>query len=256
MKQCTACKTTYTDQTLRFCLADGTVLVEAIREVPTVVQNIGDFHADKTVAMAASGEQMRIKIPSQDIRPSPQTVIMPSAPTVSSSSGTVFKIILVVIGLGILAVLAVAVGALIYFNMGGPDKAVNVANKDVKTSVSPTPSQTKDDKDELRDQLANLEKLLNEQKKNNKGANVPLTLPNQPATTTSARVNSPGDGFLALRTMPSSESGARIRQIPHGAIVTFGGCLNSIRIGSKTGRWCRAAYDGYTGWVFDAFLVY
>src|SRR5439155_23358670 len=101
----------------------------------------------------------------------------------------------------------------------------------------------------------NLEKQLKQQQTTNKPVNIPLSLPNQTSTTT-ARVNSPADGFLALRTFPSSDLGDRILKIPHGATITVGGCINASRVGAKPGLWCRANYNGYSGWVFDAFLSY
>jgi len=137
----------------------------------------------------------------------------------------------------------------------GNSKTLDQPNRQV-TKSSPTPSSDIDDNQQLRDQIANLEKQLKQQQAANKPANIPLTLPNQTTTTTTARVNSPGDGFLALRTFPSSDVGERILRIPHGAAVTVGSCINASRVGAKSGRWCRASYNGYSGWVFDAFLSY
>ena len=38
MKQCPACKTTYTDETLRFCLADGGTLISLPDEEETLIR--------------------------------------------------------------------------------------------------------------------------------------------------------------------------------------------------------------------------
>jgi hypothetical protein len=234
MKQCPACRTTYTDQTLRYCLADGSVLNDVSDEQATVVRTPG----------------VRVEIP----RENAQTALPPAVqPTVPASSG-MFKVAVVVIGLGILAVVAVAAGTFIYFNLRGTESAPNINGKDAKTTASPTPA--KDDKDELRDQIANLERQLNEQKKTKQPANIPLSMPRQSATTTTARANSPSDGFLALRSLPSSELGDRILKIPHGATVTIGACGPVIRPVSRSGRWCQASYNGTSGWVFDAYLIY
>lgn len=249
MKQCTACKTTYTDDTLSYCLADGKPLVAVVDENATIVNHIGE-----PTAVFGGGERMRVEIPQET---AVSNVAMPSAvPTAPApSSGRGLKIFVGVLAVFLLlAVIVIAAAVIFYFANKGPD--VTSKNTAANRTPSPVPSATTDDKDELRNQIANLEKRLNEQKTANRPANIPLTLPNQPATTTTARVNSPGDGFLALRTFPSSDVGTRILQIPHGALVTVGGCLNSIRAGNKTGRWCRASYNGYSGWVFDAFLVY
>ena len=245
MKQCPACKTTYTDETLSYCLVDGKPLVAVIDEQATVVN-------------PAAGQQMRVEIPQDvsDAKTLPAGYFpAPVAPAGSSGGG--LKIFLGVLAAFLLiAGVVVVAGLVFYFNSNRSEVAsvTNTANRPATTT--PSPSATKDDKDELREQIANLEKRLNAQKTNNQPANIPLTLPNQPATTSTARVNSPGDRFLALRTFPNSDAGSRILQIPHGALLTVGGCLNSTRLGGKTGHWCRASYNGYSGWVFDAFLVY
>lgn len=251
MKQCSACKTTYTDETLSYCLADGKPLVPIVDDQATIANYGGE-----ATAVLGRGGPMRVAIPqlTREARITP-VFTQVSAPADRSSGG--MKIIL-----GLLAVLLliggiVGIGGLIfYLNSKRPEVASvsNVTNR--SPAATPSPSATANDKDDLREQIANLEKRLNEQKSANRPANIPLTLPNQPATTTTARVNSLGDGFLALRTFPNSEEGSRILQIPHGAVITVGGCLNAIRVSGKTGRWCRASYNGYSGWVFDAFLVY
>jgi hypothetical protein len=41
MKQCPACKTTYTDASLRFCLEDGSPLLDLTDEQNTVVREGG-----------------------------------------------------------------------------------------------------------------------------------------------------------------------------------------------------------------------
>ena len=41
MKQCPVCKTTYTDDTLRYCLADGTTLAEGPLTEETVFRTSG-----------------------------------------------------------------------------------------------------------------------------------------------------------------------------------------------------------------------
>lgn len=243
MKRCPACGTTYTDASLKFCLSDGAELIGAS----------GDAATDETISMA-TGRPVRIDIPSRTADAPPQGVLPPTPP--SGSSGGMFKVLVVVLLVGLITVIViVAAGTFIYLRMNGPEKA-SLDNKDAKTAT-PAPSPSKDDKDELRDQIANLEKMLNEQKKTNRPVNIPLTLPDQPASTTTVTVNSPSDGFLALRTYPDSELGDRILKIPHGATITIGACTTARSIpGKRTGRWCRANYNGYTGWIFDAYVIY
>jgi len=241
MKRCPACGTTYTDESLKYCLSDGAELIVAAADPAT----------DETISMAA-GRPVRIDIAHRAGNVPPAGPL--PAPPASSSSGSMFKILVVVLLLGLIAVIFIAAGTFIYFRTRGPEKAsLDNTNK----TATPAPSQSKDDKDELRDQIANLEKMLSEQKRTNKPANIPLTLPDQPATTTTVTVNSPSDGFLALRTYPDSELGDRILKIPHGAAITIGACTAARSIpGKRTGRWCRANYNGYTGWIFDAYVIY
>ena len=66
---------------------------------------------------------------------------------------------------------------------------------------------------------------------------------------------SPSDGFLALRSAPTSSS-TMVYRIPHQAPVALGACRSPIPFGDRTGSWCRARYDGRTGWIFDAFISY
>lgn len=249
MKQCPVCKTTYTDETLRFCLADGSALTDVGGEQPTMVRG-GNIGSAETVAMGSGGGQMRVDIPSGQTPP----VYHSPSPTPAASTGGIYKVLVVILILGILGLLVVGVAGFIYYKMSGPERT-SADNKEWKP-VAPAPSPTKDDKEELRDQIANLEKQINEQKKNNQPANIPFNIPNQSATTTTARVNSPGDGFLALRTLPNSEVGERILKIPHGASVSVGACGPVVTPARRSGRWCQASYNGYKGWVFDAYLIY
>jgi len=56
MKQCPSCKNTYTDDSLQFCLADGTPLISMKDDAPPTVQ------------MSYSGnEPMRINIPNDSV---------------------------------------------------------------------------------------------------------------------------------------------------------------------------------------------
>lgn len=235
MKQCPSCRTTYTDETLSFCLADGTPLIDMAEEA-TVIRSIG-------------GDQIRVEIPYE----LPPTSYV-SAPTQIEKGSNIKKIILVVGLLGSMIMIAIAgAAALIYFNK----ESRTAENTAVKTSTnSPSPKPSPDQSNELRDQIANLEKRLNEQKKSGQPANIPLTPPSPSTMTITAQANSPSDGFLALRSLPNSESGERIAKIPHGATVMIGACGPVIKPVSRSGRWCQASYNGKTGWVFDAYLTY
>lgn len=122
----------------------------------------------------------------------------------------------------------------------------------------PTTAQTPatdDENEKLKEKLDELEKKVEEQKKAPPVVTKTVTVVKK--TGNFARVNSPNDGFLALRTEPSSNYGDRILQIPHGATVKILGCQGyRENVGGRTGRWCRISYEGYTGWAFDGWLVY
>lgn len=136
------------------------------------------------------------------------------------------------------------------------------------TSSSPSPTASAsdsqgsndDDDDEnekLKEKVAELEKKVEKQEKQKPTPQPRQTAPQIQNSGTTARVNSPGDGFLALRSEPNSEIGYRIVQIPHGEYVRILGCQNfSQRVGGRTGRWCRVNYDGFVGWAFDGWLNY
>src|SRR5687767_4359051 len=105
MKQCPVCMTTYTDQTLRYCLADGNTLNDLAGELPTVVRQGGALSTDETIA-AGRGGHLRVDIPQDTPRTQPQETYQPApAGAGSSASGGLMKVVLVVLGLGFFAVL-------------------------------------------------------------------------------------------------------------------------------------------------------
>jgi hypothetical protein len=246
MKQCPTCRTTYTDETLRFCLADGAPLNDIAAEQPTVVRQSGGPSDDRTAVMNAG--QLRVEIP-QDASPkSPQQY---QAAPASGGSGGLLKVLLLMLGLGFVAVLIAFGGILFYYNSRSDIAANNRA--DLKPPL-PSPPATRNDTDELRGQIANLQKQIADQKNGPANSAVPSVGSFTPLTT--ARVNSPGDGFLALRTLPNGDRGDRIAKIPHGQMISIGACGPSTRAGGRSGRWCQASYGGHTGYVFDGWLDY
>lgn len=239
MKQCPSCRTTYTDDTLSFCLADGTPLAEMAEEV--------------TFVRSSRNDPMRVEIP--QAAPTAFIPVQTVLHAVPEKGSNTMKIVLVVGLLGGMIVLAVGgAAALIYFN-----KDARVAEPTTNSKGTATPNSTvkPDNTNELRDQIANLQKQLNDQKNANKtSATPPLIVPNNSTSQTTATVNSPSDGFLALRTLPSSETGERIAKIPHGSTISIGACGPVVKPVNRSGRWCQASYNGYSGWVFDAYLNY
>jgi hypothetical protein len=120
---------------------------------------------------------------------------------------------------------------------------------------SPTPDE---ETEKLKEKIEELEKKIEDrQRQTPPTIVVKPTVPVIRDSGSTAWVNSPGDGFLALRSEPNAETGYRILKIPHGASVRVLGCRNySERVGGRTGRWCRVSYAGYAGWAFDGWLVY
>lgn len=247
MKQCPSCRTTYTDNTLLYCLADGSGLLALDDGESTVVRS---SNAEPTIELGRNSP-VRVDIGQAEI---PTRVVSHSRPDpeAQKSSGILFKVLIVLIGLGIFAALILVAGGLIYMN--SKNDVVSSSNTNGKPTATATPVM--DENEDLREQIANLSKRLEEQKKSANLANVPLKLPGRMTTTTTATVNSPGDGFLALRTLPSSEAGDRITKIPHGARIAIGACGPVVTPVKRSGRWCQASYSGLDGWVFDAYLNY
>jgi hypothetical protein len=244
MKQCPVCKNTYTDDSLQFCLADGAALFS-----PSIASEVTQqFPGDTNPIRVNIGQETSPTV----VRP---TVLPPPEPVKKRGSGIIIGLLVTILILVILGSAGV-IGWLLLKDQG----------KDVVINTKPTPANTNSltktptpaDTENLKEKIANLEKQIKEQ--NKKNTTVP-TIDN-PMTNTApstsnkvtARVNSPNDGFLALRTEPSAETGERILQIPHGATVTVQGCLPKAP--GKKARWCRVDYNGNVGWAYDGFLIY
>lgn len=237
MKQCSTCRTTYTDDSLRFCLADGGTLISIEDEQATLV--------------SPKNDPFRVDIGSTSHRPAAGTV------TPEPSKPSTMKIVMVIGLFGVLIVgAAIVAAALIYVNKD--KRAENVLPTPAVSNISSTPDA---EKQKLQDQLANIQRQLDEQQKSADKNSTPAS-PNPPATPrpdstgfVTARVNSPGDGFLALRDKPHSGLGNRLAKIPHGATVMIENCGPlQQRLGGRIGRWCMVTWNNQTGYVFDAFL--
>jgi Bacterial SH3 domain len=249
MKQCPTCKNTYTDDSLAFCLSDGTTLISL--QTDEVTQQI-----------SAANNPIRVNIAPET---SPNAFNPSFQQPMQEKSGKGW-LIGVLVGLLLFAIVGIAGVGAFFMLKSGDTKPVTVAenkveNKPVSTNqpiVNATNAVNSaiDETAVMKQKLAELEKQLKDQK--GKVPTVP-TLPNSPATpkiptVTTAKVNSPGDGFLALRTGPSSETGERIMEIPHGATVSVLACQAALK--GKKGKWCKVNYNGNAGWAFDGFLVY
>lgn len=230
MKQCPKCKTTYSDDTLRFCLVDGANL----HDLPD---------AEKTVEMSGGTRQMRV--PPQETLP---TFVSPAKTAQPTRQGINPWIVLPP-----LAILFIAVVGLVGYILLQP--AEKIAVKD--GAPAPTATAAPDSETAaLKEELESLKKQVKEQKNQDDNPTAQPLPQDQPIIQT-ARVNSPNDGFLALRSIPDSEIGERLAKIPHGTNLEIVGCQKSpVKIGSRRGRWCRTSYERQTGWVFDAWLAY
>jgi hypothetical protein len=111
------------------------------------------------------------------------------------------------------------------------------------------------EKAKLEEKIEKLEEKIEDQKKQGTTKPVVKTKPVAKPPSGFVRVNSPRDGFLALRSQPSSERGVRLVKIPHGTLISVYSCTGLTTVGGTRGRWCRTVYEDNPGWVFDAFLV-
>ena len=244
MKRCPSCGTTYTDATLRFCLADGARLDEAFDSDPTVIAGGKDrLKVDITTNVPAAPRQTR-----------------PEQRSTGSSSRTWIKVFLGIFAFGVLLIAVIGIAGAVYYFSSGAGTSV-VAQKSPTPVPTPAASPTVDEeKRRLEDELANVKKRLEDQKKTISNTNpFPDTDPDPDPldSLTTATVNSPNDGFLALRSAPDADAGDRIAKIPHGAQIAVAMCQDGrVTIGGRTGKWCLVGWDNYVGWVFDAFLIY
>lgn len=239
MKQCPVCKTTYTDETLQFCLADGATLFNPI------------VTSEATQQFSGGTNPIRVNLTQEET----PTIVAQKTPLVSppakKSGGGLIIGVLVVILLFVVLGSAGVIGWLLL-----KDKGTVVTNTQTSPTISNslTKSPTPDEAAILKEKLANLEKKVQEQKTSK--PTVPTIANNSTPQSNkiTAKANSPGDGFLALRSEPSAETGDRILKIPHGATLTVLGCLP--KVAGKNGRWCKIDYNGNIGWAFDGYMIY
>jgi ketosteroid isomerase-like protein len=117
MRQCPLCKTTYSDDNLIYCLADGTGLIPLVDEQATFVRR--------------SSEPIRVQVQpdTQDILYMPMSQpqqFVPMAQPAASSSG-ILKVLVAILVLGFVFLLVIGgVGAWLYFSYG--KQTVAVAN--------------------------------------------------------------------------------------------------------------------------------
>ena len=266
MKQCPVCKNTYTDDSLSFCLTDGTALFAFENNDEAATQVIPAGLNSSSLGTNPNFEHHPIRVNfGQETKPQIQTQTI-SQPQPEKKSN--LKLVLgLVLGLGLLVLLGgvLVAGWLMMRDSGKNEVVANKTNINTTQIDSPfsknsniadssqNTNQVDSETEKLKDKIANLEKQMQQQKVTKPNVTT-IANTNPQSNKVTAKVNSPGDGFLALRTQPSSETGDRILQIPHGATLTVLGCLP--KEAGKKGRWCRVDYEGNNGWAYDGFMIY
>lgn len=242
---CPVCKSTYQDETLTFCLSDGTRLVPS------------GSNSEATFQMSPRTNPLRVEL--QNSEPTILAKAQTSTPEKKNGAGLFIGLLIV----GFLAVVALAGAIGAYFVFADKNEIATITPTPTATPISINVSNNSNSANsstistqELEEKLKRLEKQLEEQKKasqtNSSSGQTPLQ--NGYAT---AKVNSPNDGFLALRSEPSTETGAQLMKIPHGATVILNNCeKTTVKVSGRSGRWCDVEYAGQSGWVFSAWLDY
>lgn len=143
MKSCPICKTRYTDDTLQFCLQDGTPLVsQEVTETPTVV--LGET---PTVVSPRSPDKISFNLENQsktdyttkeDYAQPEENYIQPE------KKSNIFKIVALTVLTMFLLLSAIGAGAWFYFNSGEKKIAQNTNTvKNTKTATKQTPETNK-----------------------------------------------------------------------------------------------------------------
>ncbi len=188
MKECPVCKTTYTDDSLRFCLADGASLF-----------SVGS--GQKTVQIPSGQSPLRIDIQND----SAPTIFPPAAAQNQPKRRSIVPFVIAgVFGLLFLGIVGIA--ALVLLNPFSKSEIAAVSNNP-KPPETPAISR-ENQNNELKEKLADLEKQIQDQKTQKKTSNTqPFPSPTQiNSAAPMARVAPSNDGFLSLRTEPSVKS--------------------------------------------------
>ncbi len=248
MKKCPQCNSIYSDDSLSFCLSDGSHL-EDHDPARTESMNIPD--TDPSGPKPPRADRMRIDVSADDDIPTVAAAkISAQTPVKKGVSGGLVAAIV-----GILLIVIVSLGAVIAYVLYTQDGPAVARDSDANSKDAEV-ERLKDRIDELGNRLAADVKKEADNSPSIKISPSPADEEPEFDEEVIKRVNSPGDGFLALRDRPDSEKGSRVAKIPHGDIVVMGKCQeNEVIIGGRKGRWCQATWEGYSGWVFDVWLT-
>jgi len=245
MKECPQCKSVFSDDSLKFCLADGAELVDR-DEARTESMNLADVTQADAGADTSANARVRIDVPADEEQ---ETFSRSREP--AKRSGVRVGVVVAVVGLllVVIAGLAGVVGYILY------RQSLAQGQQQASTKDDPRDAEV----ERLKQRIEELGNRISDEPDETPSA-TPAATPEdeEPEYDEEVikRVNSPNDGFLALRDQPDSERGSRIAKIPHGDIVVVERCQNkAVTIGGRAGHWCRARWEGYTGWVFDVWLI-
>ena len=157
MKLCPKCGVSYSDDTLRFCLEDGTELAPT-DEQPTVVRAA---HRDPNVTeeLPASATQVVRDPVRVDIAPTTLPTVSPSPPQKSGIS-TLLKVLIAIVALGLIVVLGASVLGVAFYVRNKRDVAGNKTPTPTPRPTPTSPSPTPDEKEKLEQEIANLKRLL------------------------------------------------------------------------------------------------
>ena len=250
MKHCQTCGANYTDDTLRFCLEDGTPLADGDEQATLL--RAGEREAYKTEKLPSNltvpqHEVLRVDIPS-DNRTNPITV------QTGKGDFPWAKFVIAILVVGFIVVLGAGLLGVVFYV--GSGKNVAVANTATPTPTFTPATPPDKDKQKLEEEVANLKRKLEETNGSNSDSDTTFDQSDLSDIGGTARVNSPNDGFLALRNLPSSEIGQRIAKIPHGVTINILACTDQAEtIAGRKGHWCMVSYNSQVGWVFDVWII-
>ena len=152
MKQCPKCRSTYTDDGLRFCLTDGSELTPVADEQATLVAGRGRTVPDR-----------------------------PHGGHGTAGRGSIGKVLAIVGVLGIFLIVAVVAFVLVIYVGVSRSKMSDTGNGNRNAPISAEPRPTPDnEKQRLQDELANVQKRLAEDEKNANRAVSSQPTPNSP----------------------------------------------------------------------------
>ena len=165
MRYCPNCQTRYTDDTLKFCLQDGTPLADEPDVTPPTVA----FGETETVAAPRRVEPLRIDVPPPDERgwqPSQETQIAPPVQTAAPpKKSRTFLVVLATAFITLLLLAVGGIGAWLYLrnnrnqvavnSRGNANDQISAANANAKANQKISPTPTASPKDEANSANAN-----------------------------------------------------------------------------------------------------